>query len=227
MKNKTKICLIIILLLSCAGLFTSVHLAEIHYKKPANQLTLVNTLPFLEKYMDKKSIISKVEKEKMSKLQKENPFDNPDFDPYGSAANAYENVMTPEEAAGGGTGGELCDINEVLNCSKVDESKYSSIAGIAVSLYGAAGYILLILLSLICLIIRRDPNKPGIDFPALKLWLGCFFGVCFSIWLTYLEAFEIHAFCPYCLASAAVILLCFAAMLVGYGLSPVRKIFGK
>lgn len=227
MNKKTKICLVLIILLSAVGLFTSVHLAEIHYKKPANQLTLLNTLPFLEKFIDKKTIVDRVEKEKMSKLAKDNPFDDPNFDPYGGAASAFENVMTAEEAESGAPEGELCDINEVISCSKVDESEYSSIAGIAVSLYGIAGYILLILLSVVCLIIRRDPNKSGIDFPALILWIACFIGVCFSIYLTYLEAYVIHAYCPYCVGSAIVILLCFVATLVGYGISPLKKLLGK
>lgn len=227
MKVKTKICLVIIILLSIAGLFTSVHLAEIHYKKPHNQLTLINTLPFMSKFWDKQKIVDRIEKEKMSALKKDDPFDNPDFDPYAKAANAYGNVMTEEEAATSTGGGEACDINPILNCSKVDESEYSSIGGIAVSLYGIGGYVVLILLSVFCLILRRDPEKPGADFPALILFGGCSLGVCFSIWLTCLEAFVIHAYCPYCLGSALFILLCLVAFIAGYGISPVKKLFNK
>lgn len=227
MKLKTKICLVLIILLSLVGLYTAIHLAEIHYKKPHNQLTLINTLPFMGKFWDRQKIIDRIEKEKMSELKKDDPFSNPEFDPYASAANAYENVMTEEQAASTGVGSEACDISELISCSKVDESKYSSIGGIAVSLYGIAGYILLILLSAVCLILRRDPEKPGVDFPVLMLFGGCALGVCFSVWLTFLEAFVIHAYCPYCVWSAIVILLCLVAFIAGYGISPVKKLFNK
>lgn len=225
MSKKTRICLLLTAAFSIAGLFTSIHLAEIHYKKPRHVITLLNRIPLLEKRIDRKKYEDQIKKEQLAKLK--DPFEDKEFDPYAQAQNAFDNVATEEDAKKEtpSAGGEACDYNEILSCSRVDESPYSELGGVAVSLYGVFGYIALILLSLLRL--AGGKAGGGRDIPAFLLLASCAGGVAFSIWLTYLEAFVIKAYCPYCLASAAFILLCLISVLAGFGLAPVKNIFSK
>ena len=78
-------------------------------------------------------------------------------------------------------------------CETVQHSRYSKLDGIPVATLGLAGYIGI----LISLWIRGEIGR-GLGF-ALAL-----VGFLFSMYLTYREAFTIHAYCQWCLGSAAV-----------------------
>jgi uncharacterized membrane protein len=78
-------------------------------------------------------------------------------------------------------------------CEKVQTSSYAKLAGVPVALLGLAGY-LGILASL------RVPGERGAAITALLALVG--FG--FSLYLTYLELFEIDAICQWCVVSAAL-----------------------
>jgi uncharacterized membrane protein len=78
-------------------------------------------------------------------------------------------------------------------CEKVQTSSYATLGGVPVALLGLAGY-LGILASL------RVPGERGVTITALLALVG--FG--FSLYLTYLELFEIDAICQWCVASAAL-----------------------
>lgn len=81
------------------------------------------------------------------------------------------------------------------SCDVVSDSKYGSFIGIPNSIWGIAFYMGTFLLI--------AKNK-------LKLLLfSTFCGVLFSIYLTYIEAFVIHAFCQWCLLSAWISLALF------------------
>jgi uncharacterized membrane protein len=81
-------------------------------------------------------------------------------------------------------------------CEKVQSSHYSKLAGIPVSVLGLVGYVG-ILASLVV------PGEPGLFAGALTALIG--FG--FSVYLTYLELFKIHAICQWCVASAVLMTL--------------------
>jgi uncharacterized membrane protein len=81
-------------------------------------------------------------------------------------------------------------------CEKVQTSTYAKLAGVPVALLGLAGY-LGILASL------RVPGERGVAITALLALIG--FG--FSLYLTYLELFEIDAICQWCVASAVLMTL--------------------
>jgi uncharacterized membrane protein len=81
-------------------------------------------------------------------------------------------------------------------CEKVQSSHYSKLAGIPVSVLGLVGYVG-ILASLVA------PGEPGLFAGALTALIG--FG--FSVYLTYLELFKIHAICQWCVASAVLMTL--------------------
>jgi uncharacterized membrane protein len=81
-------------------------------------------------------------------------------------------------------------------CAAVQDSEYATLLGVPVPVIGIAGY-------LSVLIAAALPNDPG-------RFLGVFAGLVgagFSIYLTYLELFEIEAICNWCIVSAVVMCL--------------------
>jgi uncharacterized membrane protein len=90
-------------------------------------------------------------------------------------------------------------------CETVQLSGYSRFLGVDVHLIGVGGYATLLTISLVSL--QRPAES---RWPRLALWLAGV-GVLFSAYLTYLELFVIRAICRWCLGSAVIILLIFAA----------------
>ena len=85
-------------------------------------------------------------------------------------------------------------------CQTVAESSYSELLGINVAVIGIAGYVLL----LACALLRGD----GARMAGFALVLT---GFGYSLYLTYLEVFTIEAICQWCVASAVLMTLLFAA----------------
>lgn len=85
----------------------------------------------------------------------------------------------------------LC--TEGSGCDIVRSSSYSIILGIPIALLGVVGFALILAVSFS----RLSPFSKG-----LSLYLLALAGVTFSAYLTYLEIAVIHAICPYCVASA-------------------------
>jgi len=78
-------------------------------------------------------------------------------------------------------------------CEKVQTSHYAKLAGIPVSVLGLVGYFVILVSLLI-------PGETGRFVGAFTALIG--FG--FSLYLTYLELFKIHAICQWCVASAVL-----------------------
>ena len=78
-------------------------------------------------------------------------------------------------------------------CEKVQSSDYAELAGVPVAVLGTIGYALI----LASLLVPGDAGR----FAGALLGLV---GVGFSVYLTYLELFEIDAICQWCVASAVV-----------------------
>ena len=95
---------------------------------------------------------------------------------------------------------------EAFDCGQVLTSEYAEIAGIPLALFGAAAYFLAFSLATLAAFENR------------KMWF--LFGVeaslmaAFSLWLLYLQAFVINAFCQFCLISAATSLTLFIIALL-------------
>jgi uncharacterized membrane protein/thiol-disulfide isomerase/thioredoxin len=90
------------------------------------------------------------------------------------------------------------------NCNAVQQSSYAVVLGILpVGLLGIAGYIL-ILASWI--FYRRGPARWQ-NITALLCWGLVWFGVFFSFYLTFIEAFVIGATCAWCITSATIMML--------------------
>jgi uncharacterized membrane protein len=86
-------------------------------------------------------------------------------------------------------------------CETVQTSQWSRFAGVEVALIGLAGYALLFAVALAAL----QPGFAGRRWPAALLTGLAGVGVLFTIYLTYLELFVIHAICRWCIGSAVII----------------------
>lgn len=95
------------------------------------------------------------------------------------------------------------------DCGTVQSSKYAKVGPVPVSGIGLAGYLALLMLSLAGLQGRLASSR----LIPLLLFAGSLSGFLFSAYLTYLEAAVIKAWCRYCVASAIIITIVFAATL--------------
>jgi uncharacterized membrane protein len=95
-------------------------------------------------------------------------------------------------------------------CERVQASRFSEFLGVPVAVIGLAGYLVLFAVALWGLHGRDDDPAPT---RLLVLLSGA--GVVFSLYLTYLELFVIHAICRWCVGSAVIITAVFVASLAG------------
>jgi uncharacterized membrane protein len=102
------------------------------------------------------------------------------------------------------------------DCKSVQHSKYAILFNVLpVGIFGLLGYLGL----LAAWLARRF--TPWLEKPAaVAFWGMAFFAVVFSLYLTYLEPFVIHAVCIWCLSSAVL-----ATLLLLLGLPPVVRLF--
>jgi len=106
--------------------------------------------------------------------------------------------------ATGLTGTVLCGIGD---CEAVQTSEYSRISGIPVAFFGVIGYLAILIMALLGL---QPGFRSSRAIPVLLL-CGGVLGVAFSAYLTYLEAYVIHAWCQWCVSSAIIMVLVFLA----------------
>ena len=94
-------------------------------------------------------------------------------------------------------------------CSTVNYSPYSEIYGIPVSLLGILGYLAILLVLLL------EPfSKPAEEYGRMAVFGMSLVGVLFSAYLTYIEAFVIYAYCPFCVVSAILMLVLFILSII-------------
>ena len=87
-------------------------------------------------------------------------------------------------------------------CETVQSSQWSRFLGVEVALIGLVGYGVLFAVGLLAL----RPALAGERWPTALLAGLAAGGVLFTVYLTYLELFVIHAVCRWCVGSAAIIL---------------------
>lgn len=90
------------------------------------------------------------------------------------------------------------------SCEVVQTSKYAVFLGIPVPGWGAAWYAVMLFLALIMASGRPETSGPG---KLVAVFATA--GLAFSIYLSALEAFVIHAWCRWCLVSAALTVVIF------------------
>ncbi len=96
-------------------------------------------------------------------------------------------------------------------CAVVQTSEYAEFLGLPVALYGVGGYLALLVVSMIGL------HEPWASRKGPTVWLAVLsgVGVAFTIYLTYLEAAVIGAWCRWCVGSAVIITGIFAVAVLG------------
>ena len=93
----------------------------------------------------------------------------------------------------------------VGSCETVNLSRWATMLGIPVAVWGLGFYVLLFVVALLGTT-ERFARAEWVSHALLALtgW-----GVVFSTWLTYLELFVIHAICMFCVMSAILITVTF------------------
>jgi uncharacterized membrane protein len=95
-------------------------------------------------------------------------------------------------------------------CETVQLSSWSRFAGLEVSLIGLLGYAALLVLSLTAL----QADSAHQQWPVRFVAIAASVGVIFTMYLSYLELFVIHAICRWCVASGIIILAIFLAAML-------------
>ena len=95
--------------------------------------------------------------------------------------------------------GETAVCGGSFDCAQVIGSKFGKIAGVPVSIFGACAYFGVFSFATFAafgyLLARR--------FLMITIWSM----FAFTLWLLYVQAFQLHTFCRYCLFSAALVFL--------------------
>jgi uncharacterized membrane protein len=102
----------------------------------------------------------------------------------------------------------LC-IKGLGDCISVNNSRYSELFGIPISILGALTYAVL----LITLLLKSKQSFFAENGDYILFGVS-FFGTLYSIYLTYLEIAVIRAICPFCIASAVIILTIFILSII-------------
>ena len=90
-------------------------------------------------------------------------------------------------------------------CQIVNTSQYASLGGIPIAAIGGAAYLVM----LVVLLLEERSEFFALNGSLIVFGLSLV-GVLYSVYLTYLELYVIHAICPFCVISAVVLV----AMLV-------------
>jgi uncharacterized membrane protein len=98
------------------------------------------------------------------------------------------------------------------SCETVNTSRWATFAGAPVAAWGLAFYVV----TLAVAIVGTLPNFAGSRQPSTALVAMSAAGVAFSAYLTSLEVFVIHAYCIWCLVSAALVTAILVASLLDY-----------
>lgn len=101
----------------------------------------------------------------------------------------------------------VCSIG---SCETVQMSKWATLFGAPVAVWGVGFYLTVLVVSLAGLGASLA-DSPRVS-QALVVMTG--FGVLFSLWLTWLELFVIHAICTYCVTSAVLVTILFVISLL-------------
>lgn len=91
------------------------------------------------------------------------------------------------------------------DCATVNSSRWSTLWGIPIAIFGTLSY-----LAILLLVFFGERLKLIKQYQVLFIFGISLFGFLYSLYLTYLEIFVIHAFCQWCILSG----LCMTIILV-------------
>jgi len=106
--------------------------------------------------------------------------------------------------------GELsCSVG---SCETVNSSKWATFLGMPVAAWGVAWYVAMFILAIV------STGERFADSSAVSaMLLGvATTGLLFSAYLTYLELFQIHAICQWCVVSAIIVTIIFGFTIADY-----------
>jgi uncharacterized membrane protein len=98
------------------------------------------------------------------------------------------------------------------SCETVQMSKWATFLGLPVAAWGCVYYLGV----LVTAIVGTVPSFTESRRLSLALLIEAAVGFAFTAYLTSLEAFVIHAYCIYCLSSAAIVTLILIASVADY-----------
>jgi len=104
------------------------------------------------------------------------------------------------------------------NCWTVNTSRYSQVFGIPIAIFGALGYLLILLVFF--MEIRSSLRTSNSVVILFGLTLA---GFLYSVYLTYLELFVINAICPFCVLSAISMTILFVVSIYRLATSQVES----
>ena len=106
--------------------------------------------------------------------------------------------------------GELsCSVG---SCETVNTSKWATFLGIPVAGWGVAWYVGMFVLA----VVSTGERFADSASVSLLLLLVATTGLLFSLYLTYLELFQIHAICQWCVVSAVIVTIIFFVCLIDF-----------
>ena len=92
----------------------------------------------------------------------------------------------------------------VGGCDAVKASRYSYVMGIPVAVIGLVGYF-----AILAGVLLEKASPEAEQYSPVLVFGMSLVGLLYSIYLTYLELAVIKAVCPYCVASAVIMLVVF------------------
>ncbi|MCB9453659.1 MAG: vitamin K epoxide reductase family protein [Anaerolineaceae bacterium] len=98
----------------------------------------------------------------------------------------------------------ICVESSTFNCDLVQSSIYSEIMGIKIAYLGVVTYLLL---GVLLLVEDRIPLLH--EYGPVLIFGITLFGFLYSVWLVYVQAFRLEAFCPWCLGQELAMTLLF------------------
>jgi uncharacterized membrane protein len=96
-------------------------------------------------------------------------------------------------------------------CEAVQTSRWAVFLGVPVALYGVLGYAVLFLVALV----GAQPAFATRRTPTVLLAALASGGLLFTLYLTYLELFIIHAICRWCVGSAVISTVIWVVSMIG------------
>jgi uncharacterized membrane protein len=100
----------------------------------------------------------------------------------------------------------------VGSCETVNTSKWARFLGLPVAGWGVAWYLATFVLAMVSLQDRFADSRSM----SLVMLLMTGSGLAFSVYLTWLELFVIHAICQWCVVSAVLVLVMFILSFLDY-----------
>jgi len=105
----------------------------------------------------------------------------------------------------------LYKIGVIGGCEAVQTSRYAELLGTPVAFYGVAGYAVLLVLGLAAL----RPARAGDRRLAVLVAALATAGFAFTLYLTSVELFVLHAICRWCVASAVIMTVIWVLAVAG------------